>query len=480
MKTPLRFRRPYFLLIFASTSFIGFSQSRGYLLPSDNWQWQFSNSGDHGNIDTDIDLPDAWKICTGGFSYFNDEIVIAIVDGGVHERHTDLIQNLWVNRNEIADNGIDDDGNGFIDDVHGWNFKTNNPDIGNTSRGHWHVTSVNGIIGANGTNSFGISGVNKEIKLLNLVRCDNTSSIFDCYRYIFEQRDLYNRTQGKQGAFIVAVNNSWGKDSAFAYENETWCDWYNKLGLVGILSVVSAPNDAVDIDNSGDMPSDCGSDFILSVTNSDPNDCLAAHAGYGRQNVDLAAPGEYSYTTLNNGSYGYFGGTSAAAAYVSGAIGLLYAIPSYKLCSHIKEYPSTTALLIKQAILDGTEKTTELQGKTLSGGRLNCANAVKQICAFFEEQELLKILHPDGNQVIATYPNPAIDELVIAIELSETCKPTVVVFNQQGQKVLEKKYPLYPCGIHFIQLNIQELTKGSYYVHTDLSEFTRTSILFKL
>ena len=133
-----------------------------YLI-NDHLQWQFENRGEYGPDEVDIDVTDAWKLTTGGQTYENNEIVVAIIDRGVLSKHPDLERNIWVNRLEIPNNNIDDDGNGFIDDINGWNFRENTNDISNGGIGHHHGTPINGIIGADGFNNFGVSGINKSI-----------------------------------------------------------------------------------------------------------------------------------------------------------------------------------------------------------------------------------------------------------------------------------------------------------------------------
>jgi len=449
------------------------AQERGYLLPSNNKQWQLDNSGENGAIDADIDLLDAWKISNDGKTFLNDEIVIAIVDGGVNKMHEDLIENIWVNKNEISNNKIDDDMNGFIDDINGWNFKTNSADISNNGYGSWHGTPINGIIGAVGTNVKGISGLNKKVKILNVVKNDDTSSVFDCYEYILNLRKTYNDSKGKIGAFIVAINNSWGKDSIFSKDNQYWCNFYDKLGEVGILSVISAPNENIDIDLNGDMPSDCKSEYIISVTNTNHLDKLTEYAGYGENSVDLGAPGDYSYTTLNNGMYGYFGGTSAAAAYVTGTIGLIYSISSAKFSNDFFVYPSKASMLIKNSILVGTEKIPTLSAITVSGGRLNVYNSIKYLCEYYNEEDLLRKCLPT-DQIILVYPIPAHDYVTIAFEIQNSTTPTINILDQFGNLKIRKEYIEYPSGLHLITIDISQLKQGIYFCKIQLGCFLKT------
>lgn len=441
---------------------------RGYVISDGPKQWQYQNIGDRGPVDIDIDLTDAWKLTTGGETISNDEIVIAIIDGGVNLQHADLKNNIWKNRNEIPDNGIDDDNNGFVDDIHGWNFNHNNNDVTNNDSGSWHGTPINGIIGADGKNGTGISGVNKSIKLLNLVRGEDTSFVFAAYRYVLNMRKVYNETQGKNGAFIVAINHSWGKDSAFAGDNKEWCTLFDELGNAGILTVVAVPNDNINIDKYGDMPSTCPSDFIITVTNTNHYDSKIFDSGYGSLSVDIGAPGEYSYTTLNNYNYGYFGGTSAAAPYVTGTIGLLYSIPSYKLIDEVKASPALSAKKMKEFILSGSIFLKDLDEKTVSGGRLNAYNSMVELCSYYQEDALLDILESNSS-FISCYPNPTNDISIVNVELGEPTSITVEVYDYRGRLAGQYDYKELPEGNQSFYLDLSGFRSGVYLIKVVLN-----------
>lgn len=416
--------------IISLTCIQSFSQNH-FLLPYNHKQWQFENSGANGLRDIDIDLPDAWRITTGGLTLNNVEIVIAIIDRGVETNHEDLKRNIWVNQDEIPGNNIDDDNNGYIDDINGWNFYNNSNDISNGGYGSMHGSAVNGIIGADGLNSVGVSGINKSIKLLNLVRGGTISSLPQCFEYILELRKRYNETNGEQGAFIVAVNNSWGIDSCNTSDCEDICELIDELGQEGILSVVAAPNENINVDIYNDIPSSCFSDFVISVTNTDKYDNKIHEAGYGINTVDIAAPGQNSYTTLNLGRYGYFGGTSAATCYITGTIGLLYSVPSNKLVENITVNSKETALRIKSFILESAISIDDLTLITTSGGRLNVYNSIVKLCEFYSEDSLLQILKRE-ERFVSIYPNHTIDYSVLSIELRKNSDLSVNIYNENG------------------------------------------------
>lgn len=442
---------------------------RGYILSDGPKQWQYQNIGDQGPLDIDIDLTDAWKLTAGGHTITNDEIVIAIIDGGVNLKHPDLKENIWINRDEISDNGIDDDNNGFIDDIHGWNFSTDSNDVTNNDSGSWHGTPINGIIGADGNNTTGVSGINKSIKLLNLVRGQDTSSVFSAYKYVLNMRRIYNETNGEEGAFIVAINHSWGKDSVFAQDNEAWCELFDDLGAAGVLTVVAVPNYDVDIDRYGDMPSTCPSDFIITVTNTNHYDHKIVEAGFGRLSVDIGAPGEYSYTTLNNFNYGYFGGTSAAAPYITGTIGLLYSIPSYRLMNDVKYQPSVAARKIKEFILTGSVPVNDLSDRTFTGGRLNVFNSMVELCTYYQEHDLLETLESTSS-FISVYPNPAHDVSIINVELDEPTSISIRIYDYRGRMAGEYDYQELPDGNQAFYLDLKGFRSGVYLVKVILND----------
>jgi subtilisin family serine protease len=162
-------------------------------------QWQYENEGDNGQYDADIDAPEAWAITTGGQTYNGDEIVVAVLDGGININHEDIAQNIWTNPFEIPNNNIDDDANGFIDDYNGYNFINNNGDVSNGGFGDSHGTPVAGIIGATGNNEKGVSGVNWNVKIMMLNSNQKVSQLIAAYDYVYQMRKKIQRKQWSCG-----------------------------------------------------------------------------------------------------------------------------------------------------------------------------------------------------------------------------------------------------------------------------------------
>ncbi|MBU2914148.1 S8 family peptidase [Reichenbachiella agariperforans] len=447
-----------------------YSQKNGEFLPIGHNQWQFDNYGNFGNLDVDIDIIDAWQLTTGGKNGLGHDIVIAVLDRGVLLNHQGLKGNIWVNKEEIPNNNLDDDHNGYIDDIHGWNFNLATNDVGLNNLGHPHGTPINGIIGANAYNEEGVSGINKSVKILNLVRGKDTTSIFRAYDYLIELRSRFNESNGEKGAFIVAVNQSWGLDSATVKDNNTWCEKLNELGSVGIIAVSAAPNENVDLDIVNDMPIDCRSEYQISVTNINYEDNKIFHAGYGTESVDIAAPGHNTYTTKNNGSYGYFSGSSAAAPYLTGTIGLIYSIPSRKLAIDAISNPSATALIIKSAILENAVLVDE----NYNLKKLNVLNSMKAICYLYNEFELLDVFNNSWN-LVRLYPNPYEDEVAVSIESNKINVPLKISILSSNGILVKERFEVIPAkGYHTININTFSLSSGFYILKIESENFIET------
>src|ERR1035437_1742636 len=185
--------------------------------------WDMSNTGQSGGTPhADIDATEAWDITTGGVTSQGDTIVVAVIDGGFDLTQKDL--SFWKNYGEIPNNGIDDDGNGFIDDHDGWNGQTATDNFSVAS----HGTHVSGTVGAKGNNGIGVTGVNWNVKVMPISYNGSGGNGFEAnvvasYAYAMDQRRLYNQTNGVKGAFIVSTNSSFGVDLAMPSAYPLWC-----------------------------------------------------------------------------------------------------------------------------------------------------------------------------------------------------------------------------------------------------------------
>lgn len=341
-------------------------------------QWQYDNTGQIGGQEgADINACPAWDVSTGGLTANGDTIVVCVIDNGVDEDHEDLIPNIWINRDEIPGNGLDDDNNGFIDDYRGWNTANNNNNI----NGGTHGTSVAGIVGAKGNNSIGVTGVSWDVKVM-IVRnnfASSESEILEAYGYALDARRDYDNSGGTAGAYVVATNASWGVNNGDPDDSPIWCAFYDTLGSYGILNAGATTNTNTNVDELGDLPTTCPSNYLIGVTNVNTNDEKVTNAGYGSTSIDLGAHGESVYTTRNDNSYGAFGGTSAATPMVAGAIGLLYSAPSPLFGELLQADPAAAALFIRGAILNNTRSIPSLNNITVTGGVLDLGSAMSAV-----------------------------------------------------------------------------------------------------
>ncbi|NJO87124.1 MAG: S8 family serine peptidase, partial [Lewinella sp.] len=255
-------------------------------------QWQYRNVGQIGGLPgADFNVCQSWDLTTGGLTVNGDTIVVCVIDNGIDIDHEDLLPNLWFNRGEIAENGIDDDNNGYIDDFQGWNTQANSNNI---EGGESHGTAVAGIVGARGNNGIGVTGMNWQVKIMvvNNGFLASESEVIEAYGYPLEARKRYQQSNGTTGAYVVATNSSWGLANGRPEDSPIWCALYDSLGHYGILNVGATVNSNVDVDVVGDLPTTCPSNFLIAVTNVNTQNVKVTNAGFGRLSIDLGAFGE--------------------------------------------------------------------------------------------------------------------------------------------------------------------------------------------
>jgi subtilisin family serine protease len=313
--------------------------------PSFNQLWGLNNTGQTGGIaDADIDAPEAWDIQTG------NKVVIGVIDTGVDYNHPDLNDNMWINPGETAGNGIDDDGNGYVDDFYGYDFinEDSNPFDDNS-----HGTHVAGTIAAEGNNGIGVTGVNwnAQIMALKFLGSDGSGNTFDAIQAV-----EYAKLNGAQ-----LTNNSWGGGGF----SQALRDAIASGGEAGQLFVAAAGNSGSNNDISPFYPASYDLNNIIAVAATDDKDQLAGFSNFGATTVDLGASGVNIFSTFPGNSYGLLSGTSMATPHVSGVIGLI-----------LSKNPKLTTQEVKDILLRTADKIPALTGRTVSGGRLNAFNAL--------------------------------------------------------------------------------------------------------
>ncbi|MGH2693244.1 MAG: S8 family serine peptidase [Actinomycetota bacterium] len=304
--------------------------------------------GLHNLSDTDIDAPEAWDISTG-----SDSVVVGVIDTGVAYNHPDLQSQMWTNPGDPTVNGVDEDGNGYVDDVHGINCirGTGDPNDDND-----HGTHVAGTIGAAGDNGVGVAGVNWDVSIMALKFLDRrgsgfTSDAIECLDYATDEG-------------VHLTSNSWGGGGF----STALFDAINRARTSGDLFVAAAGNDGDNTDSSPHYPSSYNLDNIISVAATTQSDGLASFSNYGPNSVDLGAPGVGILSTVRNGGYDSFSGTSMATPHVAGAAALLWAADG-----------SLSWTQVRDAIFDNVDVLTSLTGKVVTDGRLNLAEAIASL-----------------------------------------------------------------------------------------------------
>lgn len=357
-----------------------------------------------------IQAPEVWDYATGGATFDGKPIVAAVLDSGFDLEHPDLADNLWVNAAELNGvAGVDDDANGYADDIYGWNFRNNSPNHLINA----HGISVTGILAARGNNGEGVSGVNWNIQWMPLT-VETVGDILEAYEYVRQQREAYNQSNGAEGALVVTTNASLGITNLFCDEFPGWNELYDDLGEAGVLNVAATANENQDVDIAGDVPTTCASPYLISVTNTDRFDQKVPYAAYGSISIDLGAPGgtieDGTPTTGAFGNYDEnFSGTSAACPHVAGGVALLFSLPSSQLAELIATNPQAAADLVRDAILQGVDPAASLEGITVTGGRLNLFNSMKYIHGYFQPPVpgLDPLVFTEKRDVLRYFPNPA-------------------------------------------------------------------------
>lgn len=319
--------------------------------PKNSKVWAFRSASKHG-----VSADDYYLTPLSREKVTN---IVAVVDTGVDYKHEDLKDVMWVNEKEIANNGIDDDNNGYVDDVYGIDTLNRNSDgqaNGNPMASHAHGTHVAGTIGATQNNNVGIAGISSaaEIMAIRTVpdRSDETDiDIVESFLYA-----------AKHGAKLI--NCSFGKkvNEGGSIVNET----ITHIGKTyGILTVAAAGNDSSNNDIKPKYPASFDSDYLLVIASTTSRGRMSYFSNYGKTTVDLAAPGSDVYSTVPGNGYESFSGTSMATPTTVGVASEVLAV-----------FPDLSPLQLKKVLMESSTKVRRFKSKTVSGGRVDLLNAI--------------------------------------------------------------------------------------------------------
>jgi subtilisin family serine protease len=314
--------------------------------------WGLNNTGQTGGKpDADIDFPEALALVTG-----TQKKPVGVIDSGIDYTHPDLAANMWINPGEIAGNGIDDDGNGYTDDVYGWDFANNDNDPMDDNE---HGTHVAGTIGAVGNNNRGVIGVNpNNVSLVALKFLDASGSGATSNAILALD---YATANG-----ILITNNSRG--GLLPIPSQALEDAIKAVEEKGGLFIAAAGNSSLNTDLVAAYPASYPNPSIISVAATDHNDKLAYYSNYGKNSVDLAAPGSDIFSTLPGNQYGSLSGTSMASPHVAGAVALVWS-----------QNPTLTAQEVKNRVLNSADPMSDPIARViwkLDAARLNLFKAL--------------------------------------------------------------------------------------------------------
>lgn len=300
-----------------------------------------------------IDAPNAWELTTG-----SSNVIVAVVDTGVDYTHPDLARNVWTNPYEVAGNGIDDDGNGYVDDIHGINTVTSS---GDPMDDNGHGTHVSGTIAAVSNNSLGVAGIGWQTKVMGLkfLSASGSGSLSDAIAAI-----NYMILMKQRGVNIRVSSNSWGGSDYSASLEAV----IRQATEAGILFAVAAGNESNDNDAYPSYPASYTFNELLSVAAIDINGQLASFSNYGFTSVHVAAPGVDILSTTPGSNYSFYSGTSMATPHVSGVAALIAA-----------SEPNLTPAQLANRIMESGVPNPVLEGKVYSGRILNANRAVRNL-----------------------------------------------------------------------------------------------------
>lgn len=387
------------------------------------------------NVTWGLNSISAWDFNKSATTVQGDTIVVAVCERGFDSIHQDL--DYFINYNEKPNDGIDNDTNGAIDDYRGWNIVDNNGTLAGLDISH--AAKVCGGIAAKGNNKFGVSGVAWNCKLMPINFGFNLSidDAIKSYEYCIKMKRLYRTSNKKKGAYIVAINFSFGSTGQFLPSDEPlWGAAIDSLGNEGILMSVAVANDNVDAESNKDLPVLFNSDYQINVTNYNFTTLETDGSEFSKKYVHLAAPNKY-WTTIPNNSYGNNGfGASYSAPLVAGAIALMYSNFDTKFLDTLNKNPKQIVKLIKQTILKQVDITDGLTNKVSSNGKLNLFKTIKTARtlqdSLFPRSSVSISESEDMESIVYSFDKK------IAIKKSNHIPLFLSIYNMMGLEVMKK------------------------------------------
>ncbi len=405
-------------------------------------QWALNNTGQTINFqanpedpvttlscltDSDIDAPEAWDITTGSSS-----IIVAVIDSGFPTQNIDLSPNLWVNIKEIAGNGIDDDNNGYVDDINGYNFNADTPDIEDD---HGHGSFCSGIIGAKGNNSSGIAGINWNVSIMALKPFDSNGTAYD--------PELVESIEYAVNNGAKVINASWGD---WLYSSVVYSAVRQAVEK-GVLFISAAGNDSMDLIKKPHYPAAFTLPNHLCVGASDWRDRWAIFSNFNDRLVDVHAPGYWVYSSRPT-LYEYASGTSFAAPMVVGISALIMA-----------KDPSASPETVRTRLITAFDERSALGGRGFNNGRISAFLALKNSLNDSDppaEISDLKIIQTESNGFRLTFTAPADDNKSERSTLYDIRISTDTITNENF---------LYCDRVHFVPKPSSPGSREFFYIN---------------
>ncbi len=399
--------------------------------PSFATQWHLKNLAHPG---ADIHAPDGWTWTTGSAL-----VVVGILDSGGDWNHPDLASRIWSNPGEIPGNGVDDDANGYVDDIRGWDFVSND---NNPMDDHGHGTNVAGIVGAVTNNGLGVAGVDWNSRLLLAKNLDASNSGF----YSWWTASIYYAAN--KGAKVLNMSEG---GLSFSTSMRDAVDYAHGLGALVCVAMMNANS------TTPYYPANYSNTIAVGATNDLDRRaapfCWGGGSSYGA-NIELVAPGDWIYSTLWDDTYGYFCGTSQATPQVSAAASLLWALRPTLTNAMVRDFLLTTADDQVGNPLEDTPGFDVYHGF----GRLNLDRALAASVVAVGPEPVASGLE------VRIAPNPASQVAILRYRLPSSGRLDVDVFDLAGRHLADRSRPQAPAGDGTLELDTSALGAGVYLV----------------